>query len=454
MDRRTFFGMMAAGTAGLSATAPALDAQTISPKKFVVVGGGMAGATCAKYLAMWAKRSGLTVEVTLIDENARYVSCIMSNKVVTGERTLASLSYGYDTLAAKFGVRFVNAGVTSVDAGNKLVTLSTAETLTYDRLILAPGIQFDYSAVSITAVGLTDEQARAEVPHAWKAGPQTDALRNQLVALSAGQHVVVTVPKSPYRCPPGPYERVCVIADWLKKNKAGSRVIVLDANSGIQAEKVNFGKAFTTVHANIDYYPNATVAAVNFDAASPSVKTVTLAAPAARTNPVTNEVAATAESVFTAAVVNLLPQMKGGQIMLDTLAAVTGAIVSGRWAKINELSYETLVPAIHVIGDSIASKQPKAGHIGNQQAKVCADAILRLETGLQPYPAPVTNSACYTPITSSTATWLTAIFAYNTVAGEMQVAPPGVIEAPEGPTTQAYSEMGEWFGELMADTFA
>ena len=98
--------------------------------------------------------------------------------------------------------------------------------------------------------------------------------------------------------------------------------------------------------------------------------------------------------------------------------------------------------------------QPKAGHIGNQQAKVCADAILRLETGLQPYPAPVTNSACYTPITSSTATWLTAIFAYNTVAGEMQVAPPGVIEAPEGPTTQAYSEMGEWFGELMADTFA
>lgn len=454
MDRRTFFGMLAAGTAGLSATAPELGAQTVSAKKFVVVGGGMAGAACAKYLAMWAKRSGMTVDVTLVDENARYVSCIMSNKVVTGERTLASLTYGYDTLSSKFGLRFVNAGVTSVDAVNKTVALSTSETLSYDRLILAPGIQFDYSTVSITATGLTDEQARDAVPHAWKAGPQTDTLRNQLVALTAGQHVIVTVPKSPYRCPPGPYERVCVIADWLKKNKAGSRVIVLDANAGIQAEKVNFGNAFTKVHANIDYFPNASVASVSFDAASPSVKTVTLVAPAAQVNPVTNVASVATQSNFTAAVVNLLPQMKGGQIMLDTLAGVEGAIVGGRWAKVNELSYETLVPGVHVIGDSIASKQPKAGHIGNQQGKVCADAILRLESGLQPYPAPVTNSACYTPITSSTATWLTAIFAYNAVAGEMQVAPPGVIEAPEGPTSQAYSEMGEWFGELMADTFA
>ncbi len=454
MDRRKFFGMLAAGSAGLTVAASELNAQSATPKKFVVVGGGMAGATCAKYLAMWAKRSGMTVDVTLVDENARYVSCIMSNKVVTGERTLASLTYGYDTLASKFGLRFVNAAVTSVDTVNKTVSLSTLETLPYDRLVLAPGIQFDYSAVSITATGLSDDQAREAVPHAWKAGPQTDALRAQLVALTPGQNVIVTVPKSPYRCPPGPYERVCVIADWLRKNKAGSRVIVLDANASIQAEKVNFGNAFTNIHANIDYFPNAEVTSVSFDAATPTVKTVTLKAAATQTNPVSGATIGSAQSSFTAAVVNLLPQMKGGQIMLDTLASVAGAIVSERWAKINELSYETLVPGVHVVGDSISSKQPKAGHIGNQQGKVCADAILRLENGLQPYPAPITNSACYTPITSTTATWLTAIFAYNAAAGEMQVAPPGVIEAPDGPTTQSFSEMGEWFGELMADTFA
>lgn len=454
MDRRQFFGVMAASAAAMPVPAFQASAQAVTPRKFVVVGGGMAGATCAKYLAMWAQRSGVPVEVTLVDENARYVSCIMSNKVVTGEKTLASLTYGYDTLAAKFGVRFVNAAVSAVNAAAKTVTLSTAETLAYDRLILAPGIQFDYSAITITATGLTDAQALAAVPHAWKAGLQTEALRAQLVALTPGEHVVVTVPKSPYRCPPGPYERVCVIADWLKKNKSGSRVIVLDANAGIQAEKVNFGKAFTTIHTNIDYYPSAAVSAVTFDGATPSVKTVTLAAAAARTDPVTGTALDTPVAEVTAAVVNLLPKMKGGQIMLDTLAGVEGAIVDGRWAKVNELSYETLVPGVHVIGDSIASKQPKAGHIGNQQGKVCADAILRLETGLQPYPAPVTNSACYTPITSTTATWLTAVFAYNATYHEMQVAAPGVIEAPEGPTAASYSEMGEWFGELMADTFS
>jgi len=222
----------------------------------------------------------------------------------------------------------------------------------------------------------------------------------------------------------------------------------------LSVSKTGTGKAFTTIHTNIDYYANAAVSAVTFDSATPSVKTVTLAAAAARTDPVTGTALDAPVSEITAAVVNLLPKMKGGQIMLDTLAGVEGAIVDGRWAKVNELSYETLVPGVHVIGDSIASKQPKAGHIGNQQGKVCADAILRLETGLQPYPAPVTNAACYTPITSTTATWLTAVFAYKAEAGEMQVVPPGVVEAPEGPTTASYSEMGEWFGELMADTFA
>jgi sulfide dehydrogenase [flavocytochrome c] flavoprotein chain len=454
MDRRSFFSLLAAGTAGQAFTARAVNAQSAPAKKFVVVGGGMAGASCAKYLAMWGARSGVAVSVTLVDTNPAYVSCIMSNKVVTGERSLASLTFGYDTLASKFGVTFVNASVTSVDATGKSITLSTGGTLSYDRLVIAPGIQFDYSTVSITATGLTDAEALAQIPHAWKAGPQTEALRNQLVNLAPGSHVVVTVPKSPYRCPPGPYERVCVIADWLRKNKPGSRVIVLDANASIQAEKVNFGNAFTNVHNNIDYFPNATLTGVTFDGAAPGVKTVSLAAPVTLTNPVTNVAGTTTLTEVVAGVVNYLPPQKAGALVIDTLGPVEGGLVGGRWAKINELSYETLLPGVHVVGDSIASKQPKAGHISNQQGKVCADAILRLETGLSPYPAPVTNSACYTPITSNSATWLTAVFAYNATAGEMQVSPPGVIESPDGPSKDSYEEMGKWFSELMKDTFA
>lgn len=454
MDRRSFVSLLAAGTAGQAFMKPSKASAATELKKFIVVGGGMSGAACAKYLAMWAKQSGMNVQVTLVDTNANYASCIMSNKVVTGERTLASLTYDYTSLTANFGITFLNDTVTGVDPVAQTVSFANSATQSYDRLVVAPGIQFSYADVTVSATGLSEADALEQIPHAWKAGPQTEALRNQLVALTAGDNVVVTVPKSPYRCPPGPYERVCVIADWLSRNKPGSRVIVLDGNASIAAEKVNFGNAFTSVHSNVDYIPNATVASITWDNATPSAKTVTLATPASITNPVTNAISGDPLSIVTAAVVNYLPTQKAGQLAIDLLSGVEGGLVSGRWAKINELTYETLLPRVHVVGDAIASKQPKAGHIGNQQGKVCADAILRLESGLLPFAAPVTNSACYTPITSTTATWLTAVFAYNVVAGEMQVAAPGVVEAPDGPTKESYESMEKWFSELMADTFA
>lgn len=454
MDRRSFVTLLTAGAAGQALAPAAARAQSApAPIRVVVVGGGMAGATCAKYTALWGARSGLNVEVTLVEASARYPSCILSNAVLVGERTMAQQYFGYDALAANHGVRVVTASVTGIDPDARSVALDSGLVLEYDRLVLAPGIQSDYSQIVIAGLGLSADEARDEVPHAWKAGAQTERLRDQIQAIRAGAHVVVTVPRAPYRCPPGPYERACAIADWLGRNRPGSRVIVLDENAGITAERVNFGRAFTETHRNIDYYPNATVSRVDFDAATRTAKTVTLAAPAVLTNPVTGATGGDPVASLTAAVVNYIAPHRAGQVAIDLLGGVPGGLAGGRWAEVDELSYETVVPRVHVVGDAIASKQPKAGHIGNQQAKVCADAILRLESGLDPYPAPVTNSACYTPITRTTASWLTAVFAYNAAAGEMQVAPPGVVESPDGATYANFEAMQEWFVSLMADTF-
>ncbi|MCB1390034.1 MAG: NAD(P)/FAD-dependent oxidoreductase [Rhodobacteraceae bacterium] len=453
MDRRSFVSLLTAGTAGQALVSRQARAQTATRRRIVVVGGGMAGTTCAKFLSLWGARTGMALDITLINRDAAYATCIMSNGVLTGERGFDEQVFSYDRLAARPGVRVLAGAVTEIDPLARRLRLDSGLVLPWDRLVLAPGVEFDYSAVIINGRGLSRDAARDEVPHAWKAGPQTQALRAQLVGMRAGRDVVVTVPRSPYRCPPGPYERACVIADWLARNKPGSRVVVLDANPGIAAERVNFGRAFTEIHHNIDYYPNAEIAAIRFAATDLQRKVVRLAAPVTRIDPVSGAALGSAVSSVRAAVVNYIPPHHAGELARAVFGTVAGGLAAGRWIEVDELSYETAIPGIHAVGDAIASKQPKAGHIGNQQAKVCADAILRLEAGLAPYPAPVTNSACYTPITRTTASWLTAVFAYNAAAGEMQVAPPGVVESADGATVESFEGMQHWFAALMDDTF-
>jgi sulfide dehydrogenase [flavocytochrome c] flavoprotein subunit len=453
MDRRTFLQLLSAGTAAPFVLG-ARTAFAAIPLKVVIVGGGMAGTTAARYLRLWASIYGVNARVTLVDANPAYVSCIMSNKVLTGETTLSALTYSYAKVSTA-GVTVLTGTVSSVDPTARQVHLAGGRVLDYDRLILAPGIDFDYATIAISATGLSQAEALAAVPHAWKAGPQTTALRQQLVDLTDGNPVVMTIPPSPYRCPPGPYERACAIAEWLKRNRPKSKLIVLDANPKIQAEPINFGRAFTeTYRTVIDYRPGVTVTSVTFTAARMKAKTVK----AIGTGGI--------ELTFNAEVVNVIPPQRAGQIVRDTLGSA--GLASGRWALVDETTYESrAVPRVHVIGDAISSRQPKAGHIGNQEAKICADAILRLAAGQQPYANPVSNSACFTPITAKTATWLTAVYrmapdvdpatGQPTGTRSMQMVsgnPVGVpSESPGTPSSANYEAMTKWFRSLMVDSF-
>jgi len=435
MDRRSF--LMSSAAAGLvtlpgavladgrrqrslagSTTAPLLVSPPTNPKsRVIVIGGGMAGATVAKYLRVW----GDQVDVTLIERNPKYLSNIMSSLVLTGQRTLSGLSYGYDALQTRYGVRLVVGDVVEVDPVAARVRLASGTWLAADRIVMAPGIAFD-------AVPGLDDPMR--MPHAWQAGAQTTALAQQLAAMPSNGVAVLTIPKAPYRCPPGPYERACLIADWMKAYKPRAKLIVLDGNLDFVTERDNFSQAFYGLHANvIEYRTGVEISSVD-----------------------TNQrVVYTNGGAVKADVVNLIPTQRAPALVAATgLATATG----GRFAPVNVLSYaSTVAPAVHVIGDSSATTQPKAGHIANQEAKVCADALARILAGGQPDPAPVTNSACYSTITRSQASWLTAVFQYDPVSGTMK---PVVASsaASVGWNGDHFSQMTQWFGALMADSFA
>ena len=430
MDRRKFILAGAASAVATSALADDRWTTSATPvvvptgntvkARVIVIGGGMAGTTVAKYLRLW----GDSVEVTLIERMPTYTSNIMSSLVLTGQRTLSSLSYKYDALRNKYGVTTIFADVVAVDPVNAKVTLADKTVLTADRIVMAPGITFD----AVPGLGTSDK-----MPHAWMAGTQTTLLASQLGAMRAGGVAILTIPKTPYRCPPGPYERACLVADWLKVKKPGSKLIVLDANPDIVTEKDNFTNAFLGLHGNvIEYHNNAEVLSV--DPAGMNLYTA-------------------GGGTFHGDVVNMIPRQRAGGLI-----AATGLnnATEGRFAGVNVLSYMSTTPGagkVHIIGDSSATTQPKAGHIANQEAKVCADALSRILAGGSPDPAPVTNSACFSTITATQASWLHAVFQYDPVTTTMQSV-PAATGASVGWNTDSFEDMSKWFGALMADSFA
>jgi len=435
-----------AGSSGSSSGSTfALASTGLAGKRVVVVGAGMAGMTAAKYLRLWG---GSGVQVTLVEPDALYTSSIMSNLVLNGSRSVASLQFSRHALASRYGVLRKTGSVAAVNAAAHTVTLADGSVLGYDRLVLAPGVSFD------DAYGLTQADYDTRTPHAWRAGAQTTLLRTQLAAMRNGDTFVMTIPKAPYRCPPGPYERACVVADYLKTAKgANCRVVVLDENLSIQAEKHSFETAFNQVHAGvIEYVPGVSNIAIQAGTKLVSY-TDQLGAPqqlqAQVVNPIVPHRAA--------------GSAPGGWLVQAGLNNGAG----GRWATVNVLSYESTAAGgadIHIIGDAASCGLPKAGHVANQEAKICADAIVRLLSGGTPDAQPVANSACYSPITATTASWLTAVYQYDPTDGRMKVASNGgltlVAGVPAVPTEAAtisgdnFKDMGTWFSSLMGDTTA
>jgi sulfide dehydrogenase [flavocytochrome c] flavoprotein subunit len=323
------------------------------------------GATAAKYLRIFDP----TIEVTLIEPNAAYYSCFMSNEVLAGERTLDSLRFGYDALA-KRGVKIVAKAATAIDAAAKKVTVDGGQTFEFDRCIVSPGIELKYDAIK----GYSEAVANDKMPAAWKAGPQTTLLRKQLESMKDGGTVIITAPADPFRCPPGPYERASLIASYLKAKKPKSKVLILDAKDNF-AKKDLFMAGWKELYGSmIEWVPFSQEGKVaKVDPASMTVFSGEL------------------ESAHKGAVINVIPPQAAGKI-----AQVAGLTDDKGWCPVDVATFEsTKQKGIHVVGDScIAPPMPKSAYAANSQAKVCAAAVVAALGGGKAAVPAFTNT-CY-----------------------------------------------------------
>ena len=410
-NRRDFLKIAAASATLLSLPLGA-KAASLTKGKVVVIGGGYAGATAAKYLRLWSQGG---IQVTVVEPRTQFISCPLSNLVLGGSKQLDELTFAYDRLKSHHGIQWVNDEVLSIDAENRLLQLK-AGTLPYDKVIVAPGIDFNFDQLPM----LASREAQSEIPHAWKAGSQTIRLRRQLEMMREGGVFVMSIPKAPYRCPPGPYERACQVAHYLKQNNPTAKVIVLDANPEITSKKGLFTKVFAENYAGmIDYRPNSVV--VEVDVASKTVKTEF--------------------ETVRADVLNVIPPQRAGK-----LAQTAGmANVDKRWCEVDFLTYESkILPNVHVIGDSVSAALPKSAHMATSQARVCASAVVALLAQKEPDPAPAFANTCYSFINDKMAMHVANVYRYDTAKKVMVSAEGGgVSDKPselEGSYAQAWAK--------------
>lgn len=359
--RRDFLKLAGAATALSVAGCAGMGG---SKGRVVVIGAGFGGATAAHYLRMWDPG----IAVVMVERDTRFTSCPMSNLVIGGHRRIDETQRGYDGLR-RLGVQVVTDEAVSVDAGKRVVKLARGGDLSYDRLIVSPGIDFLYDQVG----GYAAAMGAGRVVHAWKAGAQTLELRAQLERMRDGGVYLISIPPAPYRCPPGPYERISQVASYFKAAKPRSKVLALDANADVTSKGALFKKAWADLYPGmIEYRGQARVVAV--DGAAMSVRTEF--------------------DTVKGDVLNVIPPHRSGEI-----AVKSGLIThNDRWCDVDWRSCESkAVKNIHVLGDATLSApgMPKSGHMANQQAKVCAAAVIALMNGEAPNPSPVVTNTCY-----------------------------------------------------------
>jgi sulfide dehydrogenase [flavocytochrome c] flavoprotein chain len=376
--RQILLAGVAGTTASLAGCASVVTGKPIA--RVVVIGGGFGGATAAKYIRLWEPR----IEVTLVERNPEFISCPISNLVVAGYRQLSEITLPYDGLA-KHGVKLVRDEATAIDFEKKQVRLARGDTLSYDRLVVAPGIDVQFDKIP----GLQQAHQSGRVLHAWKAGQETLALRAQLQALPDGGVFAISIPKAPYRCPPGPYERASVVAAYFKQYKPRSKVLVLDANPDLVSKKGLFLKAWDDLYKGIiEYRPNAEV--VEFD--------------------VRGNVAKGQVEDYKADLFNIIPPQQAGRIAQPLIT------VNNQWVGVEFQTWEsTKVPGVHVIGDAIAAApgMPKSGFQANNHGKVVADAVVARLTGQAVNESPIIANTCYSFVSEKEVVHVASVHKWN-----------------------------------------
>lgn len=397
-------------------------------KKVVVVGGGTGGATAAKYIKM----ADASVEVTLIEANPDYYTCYMSNEVLGGDRTIDSIRFGYDGLKGH-GVNVVTDTVTGIDAGAKKVTTAGGQTFDYDRCIVSPGIDMKWGAIE----GY-DEAAAETIPHAWKAGPQTVTLRQQLEAMDDGGTVVIVAPPNPFRCPPGPYERASQIAMYLKRSKPKSKVLILDPKDKFSKQGLFTGAwkklyGYETDNSMITWVSGA--AGGKITAIDPATKTCM------------GEV-----EEFKADVLNVIPPQVAGKIAADA-----GLTDDSGWCPIDLGTFEsTIAPGVHVIGDaSVATGMPKSGYAANSQGKVCAAAVVAMLKGEEPGTPSYVNT-CYSIAGEDYAFSVAAVYGLATDKSKIEQIAGGLTpaDASADHLKREVLYAHSWFKNITHDIFS
>ncbi|MFM2448034.1 MAG: hypothetical protein RIS44_484 [Pseudomonadota bacterium] len=408
MQRRSFL-QSASAISLLGLGACASTSSLPSKARVLVVGGGYGGATAAKYIRLL---SDSKIDVVLVEPNASFVSCPISNLVLGGSKTLEDVTRSYSDLTKAHGIRVVKDFVVSVDTAKKVAVLASGPTIAYDKLVLSPGIDLMWDSVA----GLKQAHSDGKILQAWKAGAETVALRRQLEAMPDGGVYALTIPEAPYRCPPGPYERACQVASYFKVAKPKSKVLILDANADVTSKPGLFKKVWAEQYAGmVEYRPQHKATAVD-----------------GKTNTVKFEV----QDDVKADVLNVLPAQRAGSLAVQMGLANSNA----RWVGVNYLNFEsTAAKDVHVLGDAIqtAPLMPKSGHMANAHAKVAAAAIVAELSGWEVNPAPLLTNTCYSFVDAANVIHVASVHEYvaaektfKTVAGSGGVsAAPNTLEA-------------------------
>jgi NADH dehydrogenase FAD-containing subunit len=386
MQRRTLLqtGLALGSLSALSGCAT-LASQAPAKAQVVVIGGGYGGATAAKYVRML---SNYKISVVLVEPNNTFISCPMSNLVLGGSKTMAQITTPYTALSSKHGVSLVHDLVTAIDPAKKTVSLKNGGTISYDKLIVSPGVDMHFDSIE----GLQAANASGQILQAWTAGAETTALRQQLEAMPDGGVYALTVPEAPYKCPPGPYERASQVAHYFKQAKPKSKVLILDANPDITSKPALFKKFWSDNYKDIiEFRPNHKVVAVD-----------------AKTSTLKFDV----QESIRADVLNVLPAMRAGSIAMQTGLAT----VNNRWCGINYQTFESLAAKdIHVLGDATlaAPAMPKSGHMANSHGKVAAAAVVAQLSDLAINPRPLLTNTCYSYVSDKLVIHVASVHQYN-----------------------------------------